>query len=119
MHDGKGLHRSLVLVGCGKMGTAMLRGWLAGDVISQFYIVEPEGMPLGLSPAPEMEWHTTAETLPPGMAPDAVVFAVKPQPRSPLDHCVNRKSNRAREPNPPRRDGDSSREHSAGGAGTH
>jgi pyrroline-5-carboxylate reductase len=79
VHDGKGLHRSLVLVGCGKMGTAMLQGWLAGGAISQFYVVEPEGMPLGLSPAPEIEWHTTAETLPAGLAPDAVVFAVKPQ----------------------------------------
>ena len=79
MHDGNGRHQSLVLVGCGKMGTAMLHGWLAGGAISQFYVVEPEGMPLGLSATPEIEWHTTAGTLPAGLAPDAVVFAVKPQ----------------------------------------
>src|SRR6516164_10633555 len=79
MRDGKGLRRSLVLVGCGKMGTAMLRGWLAGGAISRFYVVEPEGIPLGLAPAPEIEWHTTADTLPLELAPDAVVFAVKPQ----------------------------------------
>src|SRR6516164_2969609 len=74
MRDGKGLHRSLLLVGCGKMGTAMLRGWLAGGAISRFYVVEPEGMPPGLAPAPEIEWHTTADTLPLGLALDAVVF---------------------------------------------
>ena len=79
MRDGKGLRRSLVLVGCGKMGTAMLRGWLAGGAISRFYVVEPEGMPPGLAPAPEIEWHTTADTLPLGLALDAVVLAVKPQ----------------------------------------
>ena len=79
MRDGKALRRGLVLVGCGKMGTAMLRGWLPGGAISRFYIVEPEGTPPGFAPAPETEWHTTADTLPDGLTPDAVVFAVKPQ----------------------------------------
>jgi len=79
MRDGKGLRRSLVLVGCGKMGTAMLRGWLAGGAISRFYVVEPEGIALGLASTPEIEWHTTPDTLPLGLTPDAVVFAVKPQ----------------------------------------
>src|ERR1700751_4555186 len=64
MQDGKGLRRSLVLVGCGKMGTAMLRGWLAGEEISGFYCAEQEGIPPGSPPAPEIEWHTTADTLP-------------------------------------------------------
>jgi pyrroline-5-carboxylate reductase len=79
MCDDKELRRSLVLVGCGKMGTAMLRGWLAGGAISRFDVVEPDGMPPGLAPAPEIEWHTTVDTLPGEPAPDAVVFAVKPQ----------------------------------------
>jgi pyrroline-5-carboxylate reductase len=79
MRDGKALRRGLVLVGCGKMGTAMLRGWLAGGAISRFYVVEPEGAPPGFAPAPEIEWHTTADTLPGDLTPDAVVFAVKPQ----------------------------------------
>jgi pyrroline-5-carboxylate reductase len=79
MRDDKGMRRSLVLVGCGKMGTAMLRGWLTGGSISHFHVVEPEGMPPGLPPAPEMEWHTAADTLPDELAPNAVVFAVKPQ----------------------------------------
>ena len=79
MHDDTGLRRTLVLVGCGKMGTAMLRGWLTGGSISRFHVVEPEGVPSGLPPAPEVEWHTAADTLPHELAPDAVVFAVKPQ----------------------------------------
>jgi pyrroline-5-carboxylate reductase len=79
MCDDKELRRSLVLVGCGKMGTAMLRGWLAGGAISRFHVVEPDGMPRWLAPAPEIEWHTTVDTLPGEPAPDAVVFAVKPQ----------------------------------------
>jgi pyrroline-5-carboxylate reductase len=79
MCDDKQLRRSLVLVGCGKMGTAMLRGWLAGGAISRFHVVEPDGMPPGLAPAPEIEWHTTVDTLPGEPAPDAVVLAVKPQ----------------------------------------
>src|SRR5499427_6390191 len=74
-----GLGRGLVLVGCGKMGTAMLRGWLTGSAAERFYVVEPEGAPLGLDAAPEIEWHTAAETLPGGLIPDAIVFAVKPQ----------------------------------------
>src|SRR5215475_13061547 len=79
MRDNEGVRRSLVLVGCGKMGTAMLHGWLTTGSISRFHVVEPEGMPPGLSSAPEVEWHTTADTLPDELAPDAVVFAVKPQ----------------------------------------
>ena len=71
--------RGLVLVGCGKMGSAMLRGWLAGGAISRFHVVEPEDMPPGFAPAPEIAWHTTPDTLPPELTPDAVVFAVKPQ----------------------------------------
>lgn len=79
MGDGERVCGSLILVGCGKMGTAMLRGWLAGDVASRFLVVEPEGAPPGVAPATHVEWHTAAYTLPSELVPDAVVFAVKPQ----------------------------------------
>ena len=78
MRDDKGPRRSLVLVGCGNMGSAMLRGWRAGGAMSRFHVVEPEGMPPDFAP-PEIEWHTTPDTLPQELTPDAVVFAVKPQ----------------------------------------
>jgi pyrroline-5-carboxylate reductase len=71
--------RTLVLVGCGKMGTALLRGWLAAQVASRFIVVEPAGMPPGRSSLSEVLWYPTAEGLPSEPIPDAVVFAVKPQ----------------------------------------
>ncbi len=70
---------TLVLVGCGKMGSALLRGWLAAGAASRFLVVEPEGPPLGHGTLPNVSWYRTAEELPVGPAPDAVVFAVKPQ----------------------------------------
>ncbi len=78
MGDG-GRPRSLVLVGCGKMGTAMLRGWVTAGVAARFLVVEPTGMPPGLGSRAEIACYPAAEALPADLAPDAVVFAVKPQ----------------------------------------
>jgi hypothetical protein len=38
---------TVVLVGCGQMGSAMLRGWLARGAAERFHIVEPAGAPEG------------------------------------------------------------------------
>src|SRR6185312_13534806 len=70
---------TLVLVGCGQMGSAMLRGWIASGAASQFVAVEPAGAPPSLSPAPEVAFHRDAGDLSADLVPDAVVFAVKPQ----------------------------------------
>src|SRR5690349_18314906 len=70
---------TLVLAGCGQMGGAMLRGWLARDAARQYRVVEPAGTPTALADAACVEWHRAAEELPADLAPDAVVFAVKPQ----------------------------------------
>src|SRR5882724_4558447 len=70
---------SLILVGCGKMGTAMLRGWIAGNAASRFLVVEPEGAPPGFPCSGSVAWHTEIGTLPDALVPDAVIFAVKPQ----------------------------------------
>ena len=70
---------TLILVGCGQMGSAMLRGWVAGGAASQFIAIEPAGAPPSLAPAPEISFYKDASELPDGIAPDAVVFAVKPQ----------------------------------------
>jgi pyrroline-5-carboxylate reductase len=72
-------NRTLVLVGCGKMGSALLRGWRAGKVADRFHVVEPAGRPSGFSDAADIAWHAEPESLPEGLMPDAVVFAVKPQ----------------------------------------
>jgi pyrroline-5-carboxylate reductase len=79
MADGEAAGCSLLLVGCGKMGTAMLRGWLAGNAASRFLVIEPDGPPDKMSAGSNMEWHAASDTLPSALAVDAVVFAVKPQ----------------------------------------
>src|SRR6266436_6779932 len=70
---------TLVLVGCGQMGSAMLRGWLARGAAARFVVVEPVGMPAALAGAAGVGFHRAADELADGLAPDAVVFAVKPQ----------------------------------------
>jgi len=70
---------TLVLVGCGQMGSAMLRGWLARGAAAEFIVIEPAGAPAALTEVANVAWHRTADELPDGLAPDAVVFAVKPQ----------------------------------------
>src|ERR1700724_4671472 len=52
--------RCLVLVGCGKMGTAMLRGWIAAGVASRFLVVEPAGMPPGFEATAGVAWYPAA-----------------------------------------------------------
>jgi pyrroline-5-carboxylate reductase len=71
--------RTLLLVGCGKMGSALLRGWIAHHVAARFLVVEPETPPPELADAPDVVWHRSPEDLPQNAAPEAVVFAVKPQ----------------------------------------
>jgi pyrroline-5-carboxylate reductase len=70
---------TVVLVGCGQMGSAMLRGWLARGAAERFHIVEPAGAPAALADAAGVEFHRSEGELPAGLALDAVVFAVKPQ----------------------------------------
>jgi pyrroline-5-carboxylate reductase len=70
---------TVVLVGCGQMGSAMLRGWLKSGAAARFVVVEPAGAPEVLAPSPRVDAHRAASELSDGLAPDAVVFAVKPQ----------------------------------------
>ncbi len=65
----------LLLIGCGKMGGALLDGWLAGHAASTFDVVEP-----GPAPVPQdarVRRYRTVDAVP--AAPDVVVLAVKPQ----------------------------------------
>jgi pyrroline-5-carboxylate reductase len=71
----------LILVGCGKMGGAMLRGWLArGLPPADVVVVEPAAV-LGdlASAAPGLRHVLDAAGLPAGFVPHVVVLAVKPQ----------------------------------------
>lgn len=83
--SGEAAPRSVVLVGCGKMGSALLHGWIARRTASRFLVVEPAGLPLELAAHAEVSWCRSAKLLPVEPAPDAVVFAVKPQI---IDHVL-------------------------------
>ncbi len=72
----------LVLVGCGRMGSALLRGWLdqgiagPGDVV----VVEPQpGPDAAALAAAGVARIDDAGAIDPGLVPAVVVFAVKPQ----------------------------------------
>jgi pyrroline-5-carboxylate reductase len=70
---------TVVLVGCGQMGAAMLRGWLASEAAQRFEVVEPAGAPAALATSPRVGAHRSPDELGGDLAVDAVVFAVKPQ----------------------------------------
>ena len=71
----------LLLVGCGKMGSALARGWIAaGARADNIVAVEPApdaaaAFPDGLCPA----FVDSPDNAPAGFSPDVIVFAVKPQ----------------------------------------
>jgi pyrroline-5-carboxylate reductase len=73
-----GDHRpTLLLVGCGKMGLALLKGWRAKNSAAHVHIVEPVGNPaIG---GDDVTFYPSAEAMlvPPKV--DAVILAVKPQ----------------------------------------
>jgi pyrroline-5-carboxylate reductase len=71
--------RTLMLVGCGKMGSALLRGWIASKAATRFAVVEPEGLPPDLAAAAGVAGYRSPDEVPEERAPAAIVFAVKPQ----------------------------------------
>ena len=66
---------SILLVGLGKMGGAMLAGWRERGLAPSF-AVDPM---LPLSPGPEVTVVADAQAIPAGFSPAAIVLAVKPQ----------------------------------------
>ncbi|MGQ9371427.1 pyrroline-5-carboxylate reductase [Azospirillum sp. A39] len=68
----------LLLVGCGKMGGALLDGWLRAGTTERVVVVEPGGLPAAVS-HPAVSAVAGADALPDGFVPDVVVLAVKPQ----------------------------------------
>jgi len=76
--DGTGSDRvsDLLLVGCGRMGSALVKGWLAGKAADRIWAVEPAD--LGLAD-PRLHHVRDAAGLPPDLTPEVVVLAVKPQ----------------------------------------
>jgi pyrroline-5-carboxylate reductase len=71
----------LVLVGCGKMGGALLRGWLArGLAATDAFVVEPDAAVRAHARTQhDVIALAEAKALPADLRPRALVFAVKPQ----------------------------------------
>lgn len=70
-----------LLVGCGKMGGAMLEGWLAkGIPAACVYVIEPTQSQIHIHAiSKDIGVVDGPEALPASFIPDIVVFAVKPQ----------------------------------------
>lgn len=70
----------VLLVGCGKMGGALLTGWLERGVAGGIAVVEPSATATApFAARSEVRASPDLEGLPGDFAPDIVLFAVKPQ----------------------------------------
>jgi len=74
--------RPLILIGCGKMGGAMLQGWLKkGLGENAVIIVDPylEGAKKMAAGVPDSQFYEKLSDLPESISPSFVILAVKPQ----------------------------------------
>ncbi|MBT5072370.1 MAG: pyrroline-5-carboxylate reductase [Kordiimonadaceae bacterium] len=74
--------RPILLLGCGKMGSAMLSGWLEQGLSSDaLHIVDPylDNIKKNFTTVTEAQLHETAQSLPANLTPSIVILAVKPQ----------------------------------------
>ena len=70
----------LLLVGCGKMGSALLSGWLGqGVAAAKVVVVEPVRAAADTAADRGVTVVDDAARVDPGFVPRVVVFAVKPQ----------------------------------------
>lgn len=71
----------VILVGCGNMGYAMLKGWLDSGILkaSNVHVVEPTDALRERAAAAGVHAHAGAEALPAGLKPRMILIAVKPQ----------------------------------------
>lgn len=66
----------LLLIGCGKMGSALLNRWKQSPAITHFDVIDPSQTHANES---SIQWHRHLNELPAQARPDVVVLAVKPQ----------------------------------------
>jgi pyrroline-5-carboxylate reductase len=76
---GKPPATTLLLIGCGKMGGALLKGWLERGAARHVVVIEPGPGADAFAGKRLVERHKRPEEIPLEFAPDVVVFAVKPQ----------------------------------------
>ena len=70
---------TVLLVGCGNKGYAMLKGWTASDDALAVHVVEPAEALAGRARAAGARAVASAAELPPDLRPELIFFAVKPQ----------------------------------------
>ena len=70
---------ALLLVGCGHMGGALLRGWLARNLAERYAVVEPGPGAKPFADQANIIIAPSADRLPLDLDPSVVVLAVKPQ----------------------------------------
>jgi len=68
----------ILLIGCGKMGGAMLRSWIKDPALTQITVVDPDTLPAEFTQSNKISHCPTLSELGPGSF-DAVILAVKPQ----------------------------------------
>jgi pyrroline-5-carboxylate reductase len=80
----------VLLVGCGKMGGALLEGWLERGVAPGFAIVEPGPGAVVFARRREVRVYHNAVELDLDLRPAVIVFAVKPQAMDDVVHRYRR-----------------------------
>jgi pyrroline-5-carboxylate reductase len=70
---------SLLLIGCGRMGGALLRGWLENDLAGRYAVIEPMVGARPTTLSPHVTFLASPDHLDPGLKPAVAVIAVKPQ----------------------------------------
>ncbi len=70
---------ALLLVGCGQMGGALLRGWRTRHLAQRYVIIEPGPGAAAFAHEADVILLAAPDRLPPDLEPSVIVFAVKPQ----------------------------------------
>ena len=75
------MDRPLILIGCGKMGGALIKGWLARGIAAGGVVVaEPMAeAAAAVADRPQVTVHPAVEDIATEVDPAVVIFAVKPQ----------------------------------------
>lgn len=69
---------SILLIGAGKMGGAMLAKWLSQGY-TDITVIDPSQPPAEFKAYSGLQWHTSSSSLPETFAPAIMVLAIKPQ----------------------------------------
>lgn len=71
---------NITLIGCGKMGNALMQGWIKAELIDRAFIIDPSPLPEDFAQDPYIQgFQNLNDYAAEKPAPDMVVLAVKPQ----------------------------------------